>query len=88
MSNQAIAGLSIHKMLLSNNTPCGCCIPQRTAVYESLATTLAALHSVRPAAVGLEGYGRPSGYSRRQVLHDTKAVKGRARFDVSCALLC
>ena len=34
---------------------------------ESLATTLAALHSVKPADVGLDGYGRPSGYSRRQV---------------------
>jgi len=36
-------------------------------VYESLATTLAALHCVKPTDVGLQGYGRPSGYSRRQV---------------------
>ena len=36
-------------------------------MYESLARTLAALHSVIPAEVGLQGYGRPSGYSRRQV---------------------
>ncbi len=39
---------------------------QRRAMYESLATTLATLHCVKPADVGLAGYGRPSGYSRRQ----------------------
>ena len=34
---------------------------------QGMARTLAALHSVDPRAVGLEGYGKPSGYNRRQV---------------------
>lgn len=32
-----------------------------------MARTLAALHSVRPADVGLAGYGKLSGYNKRQV---------------------
>lgn len=32
-----------------------------------MARTLAALHSVPPAQVGLEGYGKAGGYNRRQV---------------------
>ena len=32
-----------------------------------MARTLAALHSVQPAEVGLSGYGKPAGYNRRQV---------------------
>ncbi|KAL4422623.1 hypothetical protein ABPG75_008820 [Micractinium tetrahymenae] len=40
---------------------------QRAAVYEAMARTLATLHSVAPAQVGLEGYGKAGGYNRRQV---------------------
>ncbi|KAL4449032.1 hypothetical protein ABPG77_007749 [Micractinium sp. CCAP 211/92] len=40
---------------------------ERAAVYEAMARTLAALHSVPPAQVGLEGYGKAGGYNRRQV---------------------
>jgi hypothetical protein len=32
-----------------------------------MAATLAALHDVRPADVGLQRYGRATGYCRRQV---------------------
>jgi len=32
-----------------------------------MASTLAALHGVVPAEVGLQGYGKASGYNRRQV---------------------
>ena len=39
----------------------------RRAVYHGMATTLAALHSVKPEDVGLQGYGRMSGYCSRQV---------------------
>ncbi|GAB4815191.1 hypothetical protein N2152v2_002237 [Parachlorella kessleri] len=39
----------------------------RARIYEGMARTLAALHSVDPAAVGLAGYGKASGYNRRQV---------------------
>lgn len=40
---------------------------QRAAVYEAMACTLAALHRVQPAEVGLAGFGKASGYNRRQV---------------------
>lgn len=40
---------------------------QRTEVYKALAKALAQLHSVDIAGAGLQTYGRPSGYSRRQV---------------------
>lgn len=41
--------------------------PERAAAYRQLATTLAALHSIKPQAVNLQQYGRPSGYCARQV---------------------
>lgn len=40
---------------------------ERAATYAAMAATLAALHSVQPAAVGLARFGRPSGYCKRQV---------------------
>ncbi len=42
--------------------------PERTrAIAERMTDTLAALHRVDPAAVGLEGFGRPEGFLGRQV---------------------
>ena len=40
---------------------------ERRAMYLSMAETLARLHAVRPDAVGLGDYGRPSGYFERQL---------------------
>jgi len=40
---------------------------QRAAMYDSMAETLAALHAVDYAAVGLEDFGKPSGYIARQI---------------------
>jgi aminoglycoside phosphotransferase (APT) family kinase protein len=40
---------------------------QRAAAYAALADTLAALHRVDPAAVGLAGFGDPARYCERQV---------------------
>ena len=40
---------------------------QRSAVAGQLASTLAALHAVDPAAVGLGDFGRPGGYCARQL---------------------
>jgi aminoglycoside phosphotransferase (APT) family kinase protein len=40
---------------------------ERRRVYQAFPATLAALHSVRPADVGLLQYGRPEGYAKRQV---------------------
>lgn len=39
---------------------------ERAAAYAAMAATLAALHSVDPAAVGLQRFGRERGYCRRQ----------------------
>ena len=42
--------------------------PERTrAIAVSMVDTLAALHQVDPAAVGLEGFGKPEGFLARQV---------------------
>lgn len=40
---------------------------ERRHVYQAFPATLAALHSVRPADVGLLQYGRAGGYAKRQV---------------------
>lgn len=40
---------------------------ERRAVYAAMAQTLAKLHAVDPAAVGLGDYGKPGGYYARQV---------------------
>jgi acyl-CoA dehydrogenase len=39
---------------------------ERTAVYASVVDTMVALHAVDYKAVGLEGFGRDSGYVQRQ----------------------
>jgi aminoglycoside phosphotransferase (APT) family kinase protein len=40
---------------------------ERTAIYDAMNATLAKLHSVDPAAVGLADYGKPGSYFERQV---------------------
>ena len=40
---------------------------QRAAHYEAIIGTLAALHSLDPAAIGLADYGKPGNYFERQV---------------------
>jgi aminoglycoside phosphotransferase (APT) family kinase protein len=40
---------------------------QRGAVYDEMNRVLAALHKVKPSAVGLEGYGKPGNYFERQI---------------------
>lgn len=49
-----------------------CCLPEmlpekRHEIYLEMARTLAHLHAVRPADVGLEDYGRPGNYFERQI---------------------
>ena len=48
---------------------------QRTALYDSMNATLAALHSVDAAAVGLEDFGRPEGYFARQLARWTQQYR-------------
>jgi aminoglycoside phosphotransferase (APT) family kinase protein len=45
---------------------------ERGAMYASMARTLAALHRVDPAAVGLGDYGRPGNYFARQIARWSK----------------
>ena len=49
---------------------------ERAAIYDELNATLAKLHHVDYAAVGLGDYGRPGGYFERQVGRWTKQYRG------------
>jgi aminoglycoside phosphotransferase (APT) family kinase protein len=49
---------------------------ERTAIYDQLNTVLVALHGVDHVAVGLEDFGRPTGYFERQVARWTKQYRG------------
>lgn len=40
---------------------------QRGAIYDEMNRVMAALHTVKPSAVGLEGYGKPGNYFERQI---------------------
>jgi len=48
---------------------------ERTAVYEAIVDTLAALHSVDYAGVGLGEYGKPGNYFERQVVRWSKQYR-------------
>jgi len=48
----------------------------RSAIYDSLNETLARLHGVDYAAIGLADYGRPGNYFERQVGRWTKQYRG------------
>lgn len=49
---------------------------ERAEVYDQLNAVLAALHQVDYRAIGLEDYGRPTGYFERQVARWTKQYQG------------
>jgi aminoglycoside phosphotransferase (APT) family kinase protein len=48
---------------------------ERTALFDSMNATIAALHSVDPEAVGLGDYGRPGNFVARQVARWTKQYR-------------
>ncbi len=50
--------------------------PQRTAIYNAMIDTLAALHNIDHAAAGLGDYGKPGNYFERQVGRWTKQYRG------------
>lgn len=54
----------------------------RRAIYETLIRTLAALHNIEPAAVGLEDFGRPGNYFERQVERWTKQYRAAQTEDI------
>ena len=49
---------------------------ERTAIYDNLNDTLARLHAVDYAAIGLGDYGRPGNYFERQIGRWTKQYRG------------
>jgi len=50
--------------------------PERAAIYDNLNETLARLHGVDFAAIGLADYGRPGSYFKRQMDRWTKQYRG------------
>ncbi len=55
-----------------------CAAEDRAAIYDSMNATLAALHSVEPAAVGLEDFGKPGSYFARQLRRWTEQYRTSA----------
>ncbi|MGD9536155.1 MAG: phosphotransferase [Alphaproteobacteria bacterium] len=55
---------------------------ERAAIYESMNTTLAALHMLDWKAAGLEGFGKPDGYIARQVALWTRQYESARRDDI------
>jgi len=49
---------------------------ERTAIYDNLVDTLARLHAVDFAGIGLADYGRPGSYFKRQIDRWTKQYRG------------
>jgi aminoglycoside phosphotransferase (APT) family kinase protein len=54
---------------------------ERAAVHDSLAETLARLHGLDPAALGLADYGRPGNYFARQIHRWTRQYREAAPAD-------
>ncbi|HVY80546.1 MAG TPA: phosphotransferase [Steroidobacteraceae bacterium] len=48
---------------------------QRTKIYDELNRVIAALHSIDPAAVGLEDFGRAGNYAERQIARWTQQYR-------------
>lgn len=59
---ERLEGRVFHDCALPGLTP-----EERHAIYLSMAETLARLHAVDPAAIGLADYGRPGNYFERQI---------------------
>ena len=53
----------------------GMAATERTAVYEAIIDTLAALHAVDPEQVGMGAYGKPGNYFERQVARWSKQYR-------------
>ena len=56
----------------------GLALEQRAAAFDSMNATIAALHNFEPEAIGLDDYGRPSGFVERQVARWSKQYLGDA----------
>jgi aminoglycoside phosphotransferase (APT) family kinase protein len=49
---------------------------ERTAAFDSMNSTISALHSFDPAKIGLADYGKPTGFVERQVARWSKQYSG------------
>lgn len=67
---EMVEGRTIWDGSMPGTTP-----PERTAHYEAMVDTLAALHNTDYAAAGLEEYGKPGNYFERQVGRWTKQYR-------------
>ncbi len=56
---------------------------QRTAQYEAMIDTLAALHAIDPTTVGLDDYGKPGNYFARQVALWTRQYRASQTDDLA-----
>lgn len=70
---QFMNGRVLEDVILPDQSP-----EDRAAIYESLVQVLAALHKVDFRAVGLEGFGKPTGYVERQLRTWGKQYRGGA----------
>lgn len=55
---------------------------ERAAVFDSVNATLAKLHSIDPATIGLSGFGRPGNYFARQVARWSKQYEAARMEDI------
>ena len=62
----------VHGRIFDDNALRAAAKPERREMYEELARTLAEIHRVDLAAVGLRGFGRQGGFLERQIARWTK----------------
>jgi aminoglycoside phosphotransferase (APT) family kinase protein len=81
-TDESIIGTSFYVMdflegrIFRDATLPGLSPKERSAVYDELNATLTKLHKVDYLAVGLEGFGKPGGYFKRQVSRWIKQYRG------------
>ncbi|MGE4481952.1 phosphotransferase family protein [Acidocella sp.] len=74
---ERLDGRVFHDNALPGLTP-----EDRAAVFDAMNATLAALHAVDPAVVGLADFGRPAGFFARQINRWTKQYEASRRVAV------
>ena len=69
-----VMGLAEGRNLWDGSLP-GCTPDERRGLYHAMIDTLADLHALDPAAIGLGDYGKPGNYFERQVARWTKQYR-------------
>jgi aminoglycoside phosphotransferase (APT) family kinase protein len=75
---ELVEGRTFWNGLLPTRTP-----PERRSLYEAMIATLARLHAVDPAEVGLGDFGRPGNYFARQIDRWTKQYRASQTEDIA-----